>query len=298
MLNNRIALAIVCLIVISLPLKAESLRFGVLPVIDTLPLQVAVQEGFFKEERLDVILVPFTSAMERNTAIHTGQLEGFFGDMIASLLLIDKETPVRIMTITYSTDPGQRMFGIVTSPKLSSPVPGQMLTIAISRATIIEYLLSYIQELPGADTYDYETVEIKQMPIRLQMLLAGKIDSALLPEPLVSLAMIKGAKLLATDQSLNMPLTNLNIAESHLPQTAAFLKAYTKAVNELNRNPKKYRELMARTCRIPKPLVKSFPVYKYPLPRIPTEKETMQVQTWMMQKSLLKKSILYSRIVP
>jgi NitT/TauT family transport system substrate-binding protein len=298
MLKTRIKLLIICALLFSFPVKAENLRFGILPVIDTLPLQVAVKEGYFKNENLDVELIPFNSAMERNTAVHTGQLDGFFGDMIATLLLIEKKVPIRILTVSYSTNPQQTMFGLVTSPKLKSPKPGDSLTIAISKATIIEYLLTYIQDLPNASGYTYQPVEIKQMPIRLQMLLAGKIDSALLPEPLVSLAVSKGAKLLATDQSLDMPLTILNIAENKLAQADAFLRAYKKSVVAINEDPEKYRALMAKTCRIPKPMVKSFPMYRYPLPRLPEEKEVSQVQSWMLEKNLLKKSIPYSRLIP
>ncbi|MBU2510825.1 ABC transporter substrate-binding protein [bacterium] len=282
---------------------AEPLRFGVLPVIDTLPLQVAVKEGFFNREQLEVELVPFTSANERNTAVYSGQLDGFFGDLIATLLIIDKklardnEVPVKILTISYYTDPDQRMFALVTSPQL---VPGSKteLTVAVSKASIIEYLLTWFQKLPTSGQYSFQAVEIKQMPIRLQMLLAGKIDSALLPEPLVSLAESKGARVLDTDQALNMPLTILNISTNRLNQKDAFLRAYGKAVLELNKNPEKYRDLMAETCRIPKPLVKSFPMYKYPAPRVPSESEVKPVQDWMVEKDLLSSAISYKLLVP
>ncbi len=303
MRNKLLILFLVFFIMTFSVIYAKPLRFGILPVIDTLPLQVAVKEGFFKQEQLEVQLVPFTSANERNTAVYSGQLGGFFGDLIATLLLVDKKVskdqnvPVKILTVSYFTNPQQRMFALVTAPKLKSGSKNE-LTVAISKASIIEYLLTYFQALPTSGQYSYQAVEIKQMPIRLQMLLTGKIDSALLPEPLVSLAESKGANVLDTDQSLNMPLTILNLSTDRLKNKDAFLRAYTNAVNELNRNPEKYRGLMAKTCRIPKPLVKSFPMYKYPAPRIPSESEVKQVQDWMIKKKLLSAPISYELIVP
>lgn len=298
-MTKKLTLIVIFLFFSTMQLTArDTLRFGILPVIDTLPLQVAVKEGFFAEQDLDVELVPFRSAMERNTGVQSGQLDGFFGDMIATIIMVNNDIPVKFLTISYYTNPSQKMFGLVTSPKLKSGDKGKTLTVAISKATIIEYLLSYIKDLPVADDFVYDPVEIVQMPIRLQMLLAGKIDSALLPEPLASLAISKGAELLATDQTLNMPLTVLNIHKSKLSLADAFIKAYQKAVDTLNKNPEAYRELMAKTCRIPKPMVKSFPMYQYPQPRVPTEQEVDQVQNWMIKVNLIDSKALYSDLIP
>ena len=278
--------------------SAESIRMGILPVIDTLPLQVGVVEGYFNAENLDVQLISFSSAMERNTAMHSGQLDGFFGDMLATLLLVKNKIPVRFLTISYATDKNQRMFGLMLAPELPVGREKDKLTVAISKASIIEYLLDHLKQLPGTHSMQWDTVEIKQMPLRVQMLLGGKIDAALLPEPLASLAESKGARLVVTDQSLHMPLTVLNIHRDKRHLAGSFMKAYARAVNALNQTPEKYRTLMTKTCRIPGNLVDHFPMYRYPEPRIPTQAEVQQVQNWMLKKGLLHESIPYQRLIP
>ncbi len=278
--------------------SAETIRMGILPVIDTLPLQVGVAEGYFKAENLDVKLISFSSAMERNTAMHSGQLDGFFGDMLATLLLVKNKIPVRFLTISYATDKNQRMFGLMLAPELPVARENGKITVAISKASIIEYLLDHLKQLPETQTIQWEPVEIKQMPLRLQMLLTGKIDAALLPEPMASLAESRGAKLVVTDQSLNMPLTVLNIHSDKRHLAGSFMKAYARSVNALNQTPEKYRALMTKTCRIPGNLVDHFPMYRYPAPRIPTQAEVQQVQGWMIKKGLLPHSIPYQRLIP
>jgi len=278
--------------------SAETLRMGILPVIDTLPLQVGVTQGYFKAENLDVKLVPFSSAMERNTAMHSGQLDGFFGDMPATLLLVKNKIPVRFLTISYATDKKQRMFGLMLSPELPGAREEGKITVAISKASIIEYLLDHLKQLPETGMMQFEEVEIKRMPLRLQMLLTGKIDAALLPEPLASLAESKGARLVVTDQKLDMPLTVLNIHTDKRHLAGPFIKAYTQSVNTLNQNPEKYRMLMTKTCRIPGNLVDDFPMYQYPAPRIPTRIEVQQVQDWMVKKGLLHQPIPYQSLIP
>ncbi len=278
--------------------SAETLRMGVLPVIDTLPLQVGVEEGYFKAENLDIKLISFSSAMERNTAMHSGQLDGFFGDMMATLLLVRNNIPVRFLTISYATDKKQRMFGLMLSPQLPVTREKGKITVAISKASIIEYLLDHLKQAPETHGMQLEAVEIKQMPLRLQMLLTGKIDAALLPEPMASLAQAGGASLIVTDQTQNMPLTVLNIHTDKRHLAASFIKGYTKAVNAINQTPEKYRTLMIKTCRIPRDLADKFPIYRYPAPRIPTQAEVQQVQDWMMEKGLLHHPIPYQSLIP
>lgn len=276
---------------------AETFRMGILPVIDTLPLQVALKEGDFKEAGLNVKLVPFMSAMERNTAMHSGQLDGFFGDILATLLLAKNRIPIKFLTVSYRTNPGQRMFGLVLSPSLGKSPEKAVLTVAMSKSTIIEYLLDQMRPMAETSRYQLKYTEIMRMPIRLQMLLTDRIDAALLPEPLLTLAESKGAHLIVTDQTLDLPLTVLNIHQSKISHRAAFLKAYRKAVVRLNETPEKYRKLMGKTCRIPKHLVNSFPMYRYPLPQLPTEDEVKPVQNWMVKQGLLNRQIPYQQLI-
>lgn len=276
---------------------AETFRMGILQVIDTLPLQVGVAEGYFKAENIDLELVPFTSAMERNTAMQSGQLDGFFGDMPATLLLAKNKIPIRFLTISYATDKKQRMFGLMLSPELPLEREKGRIRVAISKASIIEYLLDHIKELSQTHEMELEEVEIKRMSLRLQMLLMGEIDAALLPEPLATLAEHRGARPVVTDQSLEMPLTvlNMHINKRHLAES--FIKAYARSVKALNKKPDHYRGLMLKTCRIPGDLAGDFPMYRYPEPRIPTESEVKQVQDWMLKKGLLLEPIPYQDLI-
>jgi NitT/TauT family transport system substrate-binding protein len=277
-----------------------ALRFGVLPVLDTLPLQVAAQEGIFEKHGLDVTLVKFMSALERDTAMQTGQIDGYFGDLIATYLLISRDVPMRIALTSWRTTPGYPMFGIALSPEnkdrdLAAMKGGKL---GLSKSTIMEFLADKMEDHLKVERGYFAQVEIKKMPIRLQMLLTGQIDSALLPEPLLSLARLKGGATLATAEDLDIPLTVLCLHEryfkNHGSDYLRFIRAYREAVQAIRDNPEKYRRLMAETCRIPKPLVADFPIYPYPMPSLPASAELAEVQEWMLGKGLLKMTVLDS----
>lgn len=281
----------------------EAIRFGILPVLDTLPLQVAQKDGLFKEVGLEVELIPFSSALERDTAMQTGQLDGYFGDLINTLLLIQGGANMRIGLVSYRTTPDRRMFGIAASPGNSDMSAEELsdASIGISESTVIEFLLDRMETANFTKPHVFKRVEVKKIPLRLQMLLSDQLDLALLPEPLLSLTEFKGGRVLFVDDELDLPLTVLCLDEQYFKDNGriykAFIAAYDQAVARINANPDNYRKLMAEKCRIPAPLAEKFPVYEYPTSSLPTPEEIDLVQDWMLDKGMLKAKIDYSRTI-
>lgn len=73
---------------------------------------------------------------------------------------------------------------------MKSPRATAVRAVAISRNTIIDYVASKI--VKG----DVELVDVPSIANRFQLLMKGKIDAAVLPEPWGSLALAKNATLL------------------------------------------------------------------------------------------------------
>lgn len=298
-----IAVLLVCFCAASASAENIKIRFGILPVLDTLPLQVASHDGLFREQGLDVELIRFSSALERDTAMQAGQIDGYFGDLIATYLLINNNVPMYIATTSWRTTPGSPMFGIGLSPQAKDKQLGDLegAKLGLSKSTIMEYLADKIELQLGVGTGHFERVEIKKMPIRLQMLMTGQIDAALLPEPLLSLAMLKGGGVLTTADDLDIPLTVLCLHRKYFDEGAdayaRFIAAYREAVERLRDNSEHYRSLMAQTCRIPKPLVAEFPIYRFPAPALPSEAELNAVQEWMISKGLLKEPVPHQLVL-
>ncbi|WP_207259824.1 ABC transporter substrate-binding protein [Desulfovibrio sp. Huiquan2017] len=303
---KKILLALAMTLALATTARAENIgmRFGVLPVIDTLPLQVADREGLFAKHGLDVTLVRFMSALERDTAMQTGQIDAYFGDLIATYLLLDRGVPMHIALTSWRTTPGYPMFGIALSPAGRDRTLADMRgrSLALSRSTIMEFLCDKLENHLGVGHGYFSQLEVKKLPIRLQMLLTDQVDAALLPEPLLSLARLKGGNVLATAEDLNLPVTVLCLHKRYFENNGAaygkFLAAYADALRLLAESPEKYRALMAETCRIPKPLVPQFPIYPYPAPALPASAELAEVQDWMVAKGLLKKPVPDSVALP
>ena len=116
----------------ALPARAqEPLKLGILPVVDTLPLLVGETEGLFDKAGVTGRTgLGFQSALERDAALQAGQLDGYFGDILNTILLIRAGQDLRIVTTVFHTHPDFRMFGIVAAPGAGLQSPADFMTAA------------------------------------------------------------------------------------------------------------------------------------------------------------------------
>ena len=285
------------------PAPAAPLRVGVLPVVDILPLVAAVDEGLFDRSGLPVELVPFQSALERDAAMTAGQLDGYFGDVLNTVLLIRSGVKLKAVTTVFATNPEHRMFGIAASG--ASGITGfaglQGKSVAISRATVIEYLLDRMIAFHGKAPDFVQKEDIKKIPIRLQMLISGQVDAALLPEPLLTLAEAKGAVVVADDRELSASLTVIALTESLLekkPDAAArFLSAFDEAVARINADPERYKKTLVTKTRFPALVKDRYRVPVFPVKRVPSRRDISDVARWIQEMGMGETSPAYEDVV-
>ena len=243
---------------------AGTLKFGVLPVIQALPLFVAAEMGFFKNEGLDVELATFNSALEKDVAFTSGQIADT-SETYRPIVLIGNGAPLRIVAEVYNSTKGRRTFALLVSPKFASKglKEASSAGVAVSSNTILDYLTTKFLASRGIALDRAHMVEIKNIPIRMQMLLGGQVPAAVLPEPLATLAESKGARVLADDAGTGLSSTVLAFNEAFLsgsPDRArAFLRAVDRASAYVTAKPDDARPIMIRECRIPDELRKRSP---------------------------------------
>ena len=85
------------------------LTIGLMPDTDSIPFIIAAERGYFAEEGVEVELQPFKSAMDRDAALQSGNLDGAVSDLLAvifarSVDLMSVPFPIRT-AITISLHP-------------------------------------------------------------------------------------------------------------------------------------------------------------------------------------------------
>jgi NitT/TauT family transport system substrate-binding protein len=279
------------------------IRFGTLPVIQALPLFVARDRGFFGQEGVDVELVGFNSALEKDVAFSAGQIVGYFGDLQTCIVLNGNRAPIRIVAEIFNATKHQRTFALVSGSKYGGRPLAEIAKggVAVSSNTILDYLTTKFFSAKGVPLSQANLIEVKNIPIRLQMLLGGQVAAAVLPEPLATLAESKGARALADDAGTGFSSTVLAFNEAFLGQSPekakAFLRAVQKASAYVNGGTDDVRSIMNKECRIPEELQKTFPIPEFPRLAFPTNAHVTDVYQWLFQKGTVKRDLTYRQMV-
>ncbi len=272
--------------------EAPTIRVGILPIVESLPFLIAQEKGFFSSRGLKVEIVPFASALERDSAIQSGMIHSAILDILGVSLLKSKGVPIVIVTNMTIPTPKRDLYTLVVSPgsKIQAVKNLRGRTIALSSHTTPEYVLEGVQSREGLKTAEIEKVEIKKIPLRYQMLLEGKVDAAVLPEPLGSLAVREGAKRVAGDFGLKGTQTILTFAEpiieQHHEAFILFGKAYRRAIQAYQEDPRWGWDLLVKKGGLPA-AVKDIPALNsFADIRVPGPEDIESVRTWMKGKGM------------
>ncbi|MFA7166835.1 MAG: ABC transporter substrate-binding protein [Desulfoplanes sp.] len=307
--NQKMSVIIACIVILTagfghaLAGSRPEIRFGTLPVLQALPVFVAAEKGYFTEQGINVSLIPFSSALEKDVALTAGEISGYFGDMMTAMMLNANRVPIRIIATIFNATSDQRLFGIVTAPGASLRTLHELAAagIAGSSNTIIDYITTRILESQGIDTRTFNLIEAKRIPIRLQMLLSGQIPAATLPEPLLTLAVSKGGRVVADDAGKGISAIILafrtDVLTAYPDDIRKFMVAISKAADTINREPESVRSIMIRYCRIPKSLEKTYPVPVIPDIVLPDSRQVQDVYRWLNDKKLIHETRVCKRIV-
>ena len=274
------------------------LSVGLMPDTDSVPFIVAREKGYFAEEGVEVTLHPFKSAMDRDAALQSGQLDGAVSDLLAAAFASAGGFDIRV---TSSTDGAFQMI----AGKGNEAADVRALSgaeIAVSRNTIIEYVTDRILKENGMAADALQKVSIPQIPARLEMLQNGKLPAATLPEPMASVAVANGCKLLAGSGALGINpgvmLFSTKAAADKKESLKAMYRAYNKAVEYLKKTPReKYIGMVVEKSGFPAAAKDALKMPDYRAAALPKESDVTEVMHWLKEKDLIQQEYTYQEIV-
>ena len=278
--------------------QLQNITIGLMPDVDSIPFIIAQEKGYFKEEGVTVTLKPFKSAMDRDSALQSGNLDGAVSDMLAEAFAKAGGFDTVITSITNGS------YKLVVSKDETATSVQELKgkEIAISKNTIIDYVTDKILTEGGLSSADSNKVVIPQIPTRLEMLQNGKIAAATLPEPMATIAVKNGGKVLRTSEELNLNpgvliFTTKSVNEKE-KEIQAMYRAYSKAVAYLASEPmENYIDLVIEKGGFPKDVKGALVLPKYKKATAPQEKDIEDVITWLQSRQLITQKYLYSDLV-
>jgi NitT/TauT family transport system substrate-binding protein len=139
------------------------------------------------------------------------------------------------------------------------------------------------------------------VPVRLEMVASGRIEAALLPEPVAQVAVERGANNLVDttvlDQTPGVLLFTDRALSTKGAEIRALYRAYNRAVEAVNADPDRFRPAIVRLGEFPPVVEDSMFIPTYQPARPPSPPELADVTAWMVEKGLLEGKPAYRDVV-
>jgi NitT/TauT family transport system substrate-binding protein len=284
--------------------EPAALRIGVLPILDTLPMYVAAEEGMFAERGVEVSFVPAASAAERDQLLQAGEIDGIVTDLVA-LALYNRED-VRVVAVRYAMTPTPEFaqFRVMASglSGIVSPEALAGVEIGISEGTVIEYVTDRMLEAEGLSPGEIASLAVPRIPERMALLGSGELRAATLPEPLASLAMMDGAVVVVDDRehietSCSVYAFRKEIVDQRPEDVSGFLAAVSEASEAINADKGRWSNLLVEKELVPQPLMGSYRLPDYPGDESPSEAQFTDAVRWLQEAGRLTQEPLYADAV-
>ena len=274
------------------------LSLGVLPDVDSIPFIIAHEKGFFLEEGVELELARFNSPVVRDTALQAGKIDGAVSDVLAAAFAVEGDFPV---VITSKTEGSYKFLAAPDSEiKEVSDIRGK--TVAMSRNTIIEYCADRFLAEAGIPPKEIIKTAIPQIPVRVEMLKEGLVHSAVLPEPLASVAKAGGATVVKASEDLGINpgvvLFRRSVVDEKGPSVKAMYRGYNRAVALLREiQIHQLEELLIEKAGFPEDIRGNLSLPDYPAASLPPRKEVDEVIRWLLEKELISRRLEYDDLV-
>lgn len=281
--------------------NTTTLKIAVLPIIDTLPMYVAQQEGLFAKHGVNVEFVPVASAPERDQLLAAGGADGTINETLA-VMLFNKEK-VQMQVVRYALRPtdGHGHFFILASAKSGIKSVEQLkgVEIGVSQGTVIEYVTDRLLQAAGFVASDIKTIAVPKIPDRMALLASGELSAGVMPDPLASLVVSQGGVVVTDDSKhpeygFSVISFRKDVLEANPQAVKGFLAAIEEGTKLLNAQPAKYKNLLSEQKLVPQPLIESYQPPVFPSAGVPSENEWKDALSWLKEKGILATDVSYA----
>jgi len=251
--------------------EPATLKIGVMPAVDSAPIFLAAKKGYFEELGLTVEVQVYTNAMNRQSALQSGELDGAMTDMIALVNNVQNGFDIKVTTSTDGAFP----FLIKGELKDGGAVKVGMMEVSVS---------NYLSDRSLEGRYDVEKIYINEIPARLEMIGKGELDMAVIPEPMASMGELNGLtkQLIENPDAFSpdvMVFTGTAIKDKD-SAVQRFHDAYNKAVLDIQKDDSEARAILVEILKLKPEITEKILMPEYHLARVPDEAYLKTITDW------------------
>ncbi len=240
--------------------KTTKLTIGLIPIVDVAPLYLGIQEGYFKEEGIELEPVLAAGGAAIVPAVTSNSYQIGFSNNVSLIIGVSKGLPLQMVAPgvgispdTRSSNPNAGYCSVITSAdslvKSAADLPGR--TVAVNTLNNIgDVTITAALEAEGIDPSGVKFTELPfpDMPAAVEQ---NRVDAAWACEPFVTRLMDNGGRPVLDNYGKTDP--NLSVASyfaskqwaAQNPEVVAgFKRALQKSMAYAAENPEAVRKVL------------------------------------------------------
>lgn len=234
---------------------------GVIPIVDTAPIWLGDEKGFFAEEGLELDLQTATGGAAIVPGVVSGSFDFAFSNLISVMVANDKGLDLQFVANGASTtgEEGEG-FGAVVVPEdsdIQSAADLEGKTVSVNNLSNIgDTTIKHVVEQDGGnpDNIDFVEVAFPDAPAALQN---GQVDAAWILDPFLTQARSEGARVVSWNFTEMHPeldiagyFTTSEKVQSEPELTEKFTRAMNKSLEYAQENPQEVRDIVGTYTEI------------------------------------------------
>lgn len=264
--------------------ELQPLRLGMMTTLDGLPFYMAKQQGVYDSLGLDLNIIQFNSANDRDAAFQAGQIDGMITDYTSAAILESRYHDISLIMRTE----GYSCFIVSKESRIKRLQELPRHNVAISHNTTVEYATDQILKKIGISPDVVNLPEIAPISLRLQMLQYGQVDASFLPEPYASIAMKGGHKSLISTQELGINFIGTAFSRKSISEKRKEIKllitGYNVGVDYIQKHPQKEWEQVLVELGVPENITGIIALPSYSQASRPSAKDVGEAIRWLKEK--------------
>lgn len=264
----------------------EVLKVGAMSSLDYIPYVLAKQLGYTDSLGVNLEIVKFFSANDRDAAFRSGQVDGTITDYTGAAIQHAAGFPLALIV------KHDGYFEMMAQPTITSMADLKGKNVSVSRNTVIEYTTDKMLEAAGILPNEVEKPEVNKIPLRMEMMVGGEVDASVFPDPFITISKAKGFVSLGSTRDLGISVTGTIFSQKALEEKGtaieALLEAYNLAVDYINSHPREeWQEILVEEAGIPTELVHQVILPTYTHAELPSQKDIKETIEWLKAKELV-----------
>lgn len=270
------------------PTDLEKLRLGAMSSMDYIPFVVAKKTGIYDSLGLDLEIIKFFSANDRDAAFQSNNIDGTVIDYTGAILQQSNGIPLKL--IMKNDGFFYLIAGKESDVKTLSDLKG--VNIAVSRNTVIDYSTDQFLEKANITEKEVNKPEINKIPLRFEMLQNNKIEATVLPDPFATIALNNGHHSVITTKELGISITGTMFTQSAIDnknrEIQVLILGYNAAIQYMKEQPLSvWGHILTQDAGVPESLIHAIQLPHYEKASLPQTKDIKQATDWLRGKKLI-----------